>query len=85
MKLKELNRIKKLYFGYEEIARVFSISLASAKVTAGRYVKQGLLLRVKKNVYVRREMWNAAGIEEKFLLAYLGQVASFLSLMTALE
>ena len=36
MKLQELNRTKKLYFGYQEIARVFGISLASAKVTARR-------------------------------------------------
>ena len=85
MKLKELNRIKKLYFGYEEIARIFGISAASAKVTASRYVRQGLLLRMKQNVYVRREMWNAAGLEEKFLLANLGQVPSYISLMTALE
>ncbi len=85
MKLKELNTIKKLYFGYEEIARVFGISLASAKVTASRYVRQSLLLRVKKNVYVRQEVWNAAGIEEKFLLVNLGQVPSYISLTTALE
>ena len=85
MKLKELNRIKKLYFGYEEIARVFGISPSSAKVTASRYVRHGLLLRMKKNVYVRREVWNAAGIEDKFLLANLGQVPSYISLMTALE
>ncbi|MDY6990922.1 MAG: hypothetical protein SWQ30_23010, partial [Thermodesulfobacteriota bacterium] len=83
--LQELNRIKKLYFGYEEIARVFSISLASAKVTASRYVRQGLLLRIKKNVYVRRDVWNGAGIEEKFLLANLGQVPSYISLMSALQ
>ena len=85
MKLRELNKIKKLYFGYEEIARVLGISASSAKVTASRYVRQGLLLRIKKNVYVRREVWNAAGIEEKFLLANLGQVPSYISLMTALE
>lgn len=85
MKLQELSRIEKLYFGYEEIARVFGISLASAKVTASRYVRQGLLLRMKKNVYVRREVWNAAGVEEKFLLANLGQVPSYISLMSALE
>jgi len=85
MKLKELNKIKKLYFGYEEIARVFGISAPSAKVTASRYAKQGLLLRIKKNVYVRREVWNAAGREEKFFLANLGQVPSYISLMTALE
>ena len=85
MKLKELNRINKLYFGYEEIARVFGISPASAKVTASRYVRHGLLIRIKKNVYVRREVWNAAGMEEKFLLANLGQVPSYISLTTALE
>ncbi len=85
MKLKELNRIKKLYFGYEEIARVFGINPSSAKVTASRYVRQGLLIRMKKNVYVRREVWNAAGIEDKFLLANLGQVPSYISLTTALE
>lgn len=85
MKLQELKRIKKPYFGYEEIARVFGISPASAKVTASRYVRQGLLLRIKKNVYVRQDMWEASGIEEKFLLANLGQVPSYISLMTALE
>ena len=40
---------------------------------------------MKKNVYVRREVWNAARREEKFLLANLGQVPSYISLMTALE
>jgi predicted transcriptional regulator of viral defense system len=74
-----------MYFGYEEIAKAFGISGSSAKVTASRYVRQGLLLRIKKNVYVRREMWNAAGIEEKFMLANLGQVPSYISLITALE
>ena len=85
MKLKELNKIKKLYFGYEEIAKAFGINDSSAKVTASRYVKQGLLLRIKKNLYVRREKWNAAGIEEKFMFANLGQVPSYISLITALE
>ena len=85
MKLQELNSIKKIYFGYEEIARVFGISLDSAKVTASRYVRQGLLLRVKRNLYVRREVWNAATIEEKYSLANLAQVPSYISLTTALE
>lgn len=85
MKLQKLGKIKKLYFGHEELARVLGISTASAKVTASRYVKHGLLVRVKKNMYVRREVWNAAGKEEKFILANLGQVPSYISLMTALE
>jgi predicted transcriptional regulator of viral defense system len=81
----DLNKIRKPYFGYEEIARVRGISLDSAKVTASRYVRQGLLLRLKKNLYVRREVWNAANKAEKFRLANLGQSPSYISLMTALD
>lgn len=85
MKLSELNSIDKLYFGYEEIARAFDISLSSAKVTASRYVRQGLLLRIKRNLYVRRDMWDTAGLTEKFILTNLGQVPSYISLTSALE
>ena len=85
MKAFELNKIRKPYFGYEEIAKVFGISASSAKVTASRYVRQGLLMRIKKNLYIRRDVWDATGMEERFLLANLGQVPSYISLMTALE
>ena len=85
MKVLELNKIRKPYFGYEEIARVRGIGLASAKVTASRYVRQGLLLRLKKNLYVLREAWNTASKEDKFRLANLGQSPSYISLMSALE
>lgn len=85
MKVTELTKIRKTCFGYEDIARAFGISPASAKVTASRYTKQGILLRMKKNMYVLREVWNAAGREDKFLLANLGQVPSYISLMTALD
>ena len=85
MKLAELNRIEKLYFGYEEIARAFDISLSSARVTASRYVRQGLLLRMKRNLYVRRDVWDATGVTEKFVLTNLGQVPSYISLTSALE
>jgi predicted transcriptional regulator of viral defense system len=85
MKAFELSKIRKPYFGYEEIARVRGISPASAKVTASRYVSQGLLLRLKQNLYVRREKWNAASREDKFRLANLGQSPSYISLMTALD
>lgn len=85
MKILELSNIRKPYFGYEEIARVLGISTASAKVSASRYARQGLLIRLKKNLYVMREVWNAAGKEEKFLLANLGQTPSYISLATALD
>jgi len=85
MKFSELHTIRKLYFGYEEIARVLGISPASARVSASRYVRQGLLVRVKRNIYMLREVWNAAGRDEKFLLVNMGQTPSYISLMTALE
>ena len=85
MKLLELRTIRKLYFGYEEIARVLGISPASARVSASRYVKQGLLVRVKRNMYVLREVWNSLGRAEKFVLVNMGQTPSYISLMTALD
>ena len=85
MKFLELHTIRKLYFGYEEIARVLGISPASARVSASRYVRQGLLLRVKRNMYMLREVWNAAGRAEKFLLVNMGQTPSYISFMTALD
>ena len=85
MKLIEIQKIDKLYFGCEEIARVLGISEASSRVTASRYAKKGLLLRIKKNMYVLRERWVAAEKEEKFLLANLAQTPSYISLATALD
>jgi predicted transcriptional regulator of viral defense system len=85
MKLIEIQKIDKLYFGCEEIARVLEISEASSRVTASRYAKKGLLLRIRKNMYVLRERWVAAEKEEKFMLANLAQTPSYISLATALD
>ena len=85
MKYIKLRNIEKLYFGYEEVAKALGISLVSARVSANRYVKQGLLLRVKRNLYVLKEKWEAMGRENKFVLANLAQVPSYISLMTALD
>jgi predicted transcriptional regulator of viral defense system len=85
MKTAELSKLNKLYFGYEDLARVLGISQASARVTASRYVRQGLLMRLKRNLYVLRERLSAAGREELFQLANLGQSPSYISLATALD
>lgn len=85
MKIQELNRIRKLYFGHEEISRVLGISLQSSRVSANRYVKHGLLIRIKRNMYVLTEKWRTLEREEKFILANLLQVPSYISLMTALD
>lgn len=85
MKYLKLRDINKLYFGYPDIARALGISAASAKVSASRYVKLGVLVRIKRNMYLRREVWDTAGKEEKFMIANLGQTPSYISLMTALD
>lgn len=53
MKFFELNKSEKLYFGHEEIARILGISLQSAKVTANRYVKKGILIRINEKILYR--------------------------------
>jgi len=85
MKTRELNSINQLYFGYEDIARALKISPASARVSASRYVRLGLLMRLKRNIYVPKERWQTTSREERFTLANLGQAPSYISLMTALD
>lgn len=85
MNITKLRKINKLYFGYEELSRTLGISTASARVTASRYVKMGLLVRIKRNLYMLKETWDASGPSEIFLLANLGQTPSYISLLTALD
>ncbi len=84
MKALDLRKIDKPYFGYEDIARVLNISPNSAKVAASRYVKAGILIRIKRNLYVLFENWAVMSLEQKFTIANLIQVPSYISLMTAL-
>ena len=85
MRIFDLNRINKIYFGYEDISRVFGISLESAKVSACRYAGQGILIRIKRNIYMLRENWNRMDRTEKFQIANLIQVPSYVSLMSAMD
>lgn len=81
----QLRDIEKLYFGYEDIARMLGISQNSAKVTAHRYVKQGMLVRIKRNIYILKEKWTSLDREQKFIIANILQVPSYISLTTALD
>ncbi len=85
MKALRLRNIDTRYFGYETIGRVLNLSPASARVMASRYVKAGLLLRVKRNIYLLKEKWNALSSEDLFQIANLIQTPSYISLMTALD
>jgi predicted transcriptional regulator of viral defense system len=85
MNYKKLKKIKKLYFGYEEIARALDIARQSALVTCARLVKSGILIRLKRNMYVLRDRWDNLAREDKFVLTNLIQIPSYISLMTALD
>jgi len=85
MKFLQLQSINKLYFGHEDIARALGITLQSAKVTVNRYIKKGLLIRVKRNIYILRDKWANLDREQRFILANIIQVPSYISLMTALD
>jgi len=85
MNFYKLDKIDKPCFGIEDIARVLGISNDSAKVAGNRYVKQGLLIRLKRNVYLTRENWRTLTREQQFSLANNLQSPSYISLMTALD
>lgn len=84
MSILELNTIRKLTFGHEEIAAVLGITPASARVTATRYVGLGLLLQLKRNCYILRDVWRRLELEQKFSIAAILQTPSFISFTTAL-
>lgn len=85
MKILKLNTIKKIFFDFRDISDALGISHASARVVAHRYVKIGVLIRIKPNIFVLAEKWNNFTVEEKFHTANLLQVPSYVSLTTALE
>ena len=85
MKILKLNTIKKTFFGFQDISNALGITHASAQVAAHRYVQNGMLIRIKPNIFVLAENWNNFSTEEKFQTANLLQVPSYVSLTTALE
>jgi predicted transcriptional regulator of viral defense system len=85
MKFLELNTVSKDYFGYEDIASALGITPAAAKVFAHRYVKNKILIRAKRGIYILREKWNHFSREQKFEIANLLQVPSYISLATAMD
>jgi len=84
MNYRKHRAIDQLYFGYHELARVLDISIDAARATAVRYVQQGFLVRLKRNVYVRADRWEHLTTPELFALANVGQTPSYVSLMSAL-
>jgi len=85
MKLLELTKINKEYFGHEDIARILGITPAAARVFAHRYAKYKILIRAKRGIYILRERWKYFSREQKFEIANILQVPSYISLSTAMD
>ncbi len=85
MKILELNKIEKLFFSSSDISKAFGISTESARVAAHRYIRSGILVRIKPNIFVIAEKWKNFSTENLFEAANLMQVPSYISLTTALE
>lgn len=85
MNVLKLSEIDKNYFDHHEIARVLGIKPESARVLANRYVKRNILIRAKRDLYILREKWHQFSREQRFEIANLLQVPSYISLLTALD
>jgi predicted transcriptional regulator of viral defense system len=85
MKILSLTGIEKLYFSPADIAETLGISGNSALVTCCRYVKNGFLIRLKRNSYILRQKWDYITREELFKIANMLQAPSYVSLSTSLS
>jgi len=83
--INKLDKITKLYFTYFDVAKALKITEKAAIVTCSRYVKTGFLIRLKKNIYVKKSSWNFLSNQECFEIANLLQVPSYISFTTALS
>jgi predicted transcriptional regulator of viral defense system len=79
-----LKKITKPFFTLDELAFALELKPESAAVLCNRYVKRGLLTRLKRGLYARTENLGNLGRVEIFQIANLLQVPSYISLTTAL-
>lgn len=80
--LQELSR--KTCFTLDDVAQRFKVQTASARVLCSRYVRQGVLVRLKNGFYTTAWKWENLTRRDLFKIANILQVPSYISLMTAL-
>jgi predicted transcriptional regulator of viral defense system len=85
MSYSELLKIEKPFFSLDDVAYALGIQPTSAAVLCSRYVKKGLLVRLKRGLYARTEEVRNFGQRDLFRLANFLQVPSYISLTTALS
>jgi len=85
MIIEKLVTINKTIFSLQDIATALGIKTSSAAVVCNRYVKKGLLVRIKRGLYTQTEKLKYIEQKELFIIANFLQVPSYVSLMTALS
>lgn len=85
MTYQELLKISKPFFSLEDVAYTLGLQPASAAVLCSRYVKKGLLTRLKRGLYVRTEHLAHLSRIDLFGIANFLQVPSYVSLLSALS
>lgn len=69
MNLGKLQNIDKLIFNADDLSNILSISKKSAQVTASRYVDAGLLIRLKRDLFILPQKFQNINEEELFLIS----------------
>lgn len=84
MNLLTLENSGRMFFTNDTVAEILGISKPAARVLCARYFKNGIFLKLKKNIYVLRSRFDLINQEDIFYLSNLIQTPSYISLMTAL-
>ncbi len=84
MDLERINNIKPLFFNKDTVADVFRIAPSSAGVLCSRYVKNGIFIRLKRNLYMLKTRFINSNENEKYQIANMLQVPSYISFTSAL-
>jgi len=85
MNYKIIKKIKKDTFSLDDIKNILKIKRTSAKVFVSRYVKNGYIVRLKRNLFILKEKWENLDITQKYQIANIIVVPSYISFTTALS
>lgn len=85
MRYQEIGNSNRILLTSADVAEMLTIKPQSAVVLCNRYVKSGLMIRMKRDLYVLKERWRFFNSAELFLVANRLQVPSYVSCTTALS
>lgn len=85
MRYQQIADSKHTFFASADVAERLAVKPQSAVVLCNRYVKSGLMIRMKRDLYVLTEKWLHLQAADFYHAANRMQVPSYVSLTTALS